>query len=126
MRRSRERRLTVGWGKMIGGGGTAIRMPVRVVLRRVEVDTQLQGGSGGKAATWFGAREKHDRAKGRRGCLSGCYEWGGERTGAGTSTVTTWRRREEGSGRRSTLMSRGPRLAAVRVRGGGSGRVGPI
>jgi hypothetical protein len=50
MRRSRERRLTVGWGKMIGGGGTAIRMPVRVVLRRVEVDTQLQGGVGRKGS----------------------------------------------------------------------------
>jgi hypothetical protein len=46
-----------------------------------------------EAVTCFGVREKHMRGKGRRGCSSGCYEPGGERTGAGTSDVSTWRRR---------------------------------
>jgi hypothetical protein len=85
-----------GVGKTCGGGGASIRMPARAVLQRLEVDTQLQGGSGGKATTCFGAREKHGRGKGRRGCMSGCYERGGERTGVGIGTAATWRRREGG------------------------------
>jgi hypothetical protein len=74
------------------------------------------GGSGGKAATCFGVREKHGRGKGRRGCLSGCYEWGGERTGSGTGTVAMWRRREGGVGQRGTLTSKGPRPAVAWAR----------
>jgi hypothetical protein len=88
-------------------------MPTRAVLQRLEVDTQVQG-VGREATTCFGVREKHERGKGRRGCLSGCYELGGERTWAGTYAAATWRRREGESGRRGTLTSRGARLAAVR------------
>jgi hypothetical protein len=91
MCRSRERRLTVEWGKMSGGSGASIQMPVRAVLRRLEVETQLQG-VGREAVTCFGAREKHGRGKGRRGCLSGCYELGGERTRA----RSTWHAHEQG------------------------------
>jgi hypothetical protein len=38
------------------------------------------------------ASEKHGRGKGRRGCLSGCYELGGERIGMGTGATGSWRR----------------------------------
>jgi hypothetical protein len=82
MPRSWERRLTVEWGKMSCGGGASIQMLVRAVLRCLEVDTQLQG-VGREVATCFVVRETHGGGKGRRGCLSCCYELGGERTGAG-------------------------------------------
>jgi hypothetical protein len=58
----------------------------------MEMHTRLQGVER-EEATCFGVREKHRRGKGRRGCSSGCYELGGERTGAGTSDASTWRRR---------------------------------
>jgi hypothetical protein len=71
--------------------------------------------------------------------LSGCYERGGERTGAGTGTVATWRRREgavrsvwhaheqgpsAGSGASTTEVSSGQARGAEERRG--SGQVGPI
>jgi hypothetical protein len=85
----------VEWGKT-SDDDASIRMPVRAVLRCLEVDTQHQGVRR-KVATCIGAREKDGRGKGRRGCLSGCYEQGGERTGAGTGTAATWEE-ERGGG----------------------------
>jgi hypothetical protein len=75
--------------------------------------------------------------------LSGCYERGGERTGAGTSTVATWRRREgavwsvwhaheqgpsAGSGASATKASSGQARGAEQRSGErrGSGQVGPV
>jgi hypothetical protein len=81
------------------------------------------GGSGGKAATCFGVREKHGRGKGRRGCLSGCYEWGGERTGSGTGTVAMWRRREGGGRSAWHAHKQGPPTGSgVGAMEAGSGR----
>jgi hypothetical protein len=117
-----------GVGKTSGGGGASIQMLARTVLRRLEVDTQLQGVER-EAATCFDAREKHGRGKGRRGCLSGCYELGGERTGEGTGDAATWRRREGGPvgaawARRRRAAVGHAALSRGAERGGGSGLVG--
>jgi hypothetical protein len=57
-------------------------------------------------------REKLGRGKGRRGCLSGSYELGRERTGAGTNAASTWSRRGRGGGS-------GQCMARDKRRGGG-------
>jgi hypothetical protein len=47
--------------------------------------------------------------------LSGCYEQGGERIGAGTGTMATWRRREGAVPSVRHTHKKGPRPAAARA-----------
>jgi hypothetical protein len=80
---------------MSGGDDSSIQMPVRGGASMPGGEHSAQGVER-EATTCFGMREKHGRGKGRRGCLSGSYELGRERTGAGTNAASTWRRRGRG------------------------------